>query len=173
MELLLWKAKTEEKLHYAATHDPLTSVINRRAFLESGDKQLKLAKRHKRDLSILYIDFDGFKEVNDKYGHDTGDRLLINICKRIEGVIRASDIFARVGGDEFVILLPETDYKNAKKLVERIHESLDTPFILDGKEIKMVMSIGISTFPEDSESINRLVKIADERMYKNKPFNKW
>ncbi|TYB91464.1 MAG: PAS domain S-box protein, partial [Kosmotoga sp.] len=129
MELLLWKAETEEKLQYAATHDPLTGVMNRRAFLESGDKQLKLSKRHKRDLSILYIDFDGFKEVNDKYGHDTGDRLLVNICKRIEGVVRASDIFARIGGDEFVILLPETDYKNAKKLVERLHESLDVPFV--------------------------------------------
>jgi diguanylate cyclase (GGDEF)-like protein/PAS domain S-box-containing protein len=173
MELLLWKAKTEEKLHYAATHDPLTGVMNRRAFLESGDKQLKLAKRYKRDLSILYIDFDGFKEVNDTYGHDIGDSLLVKICERIEKVIRESDIFARIGGDEFVILLPETDYKNAKKLVERLHESLDVPFVLDGNEIRMVMSIGISTFPDDSESINRLIKIADERMYKNKPFNKW
>jgi diguanylate cyclase (GGDEF)-like protein/PAS domain S-box-containing protein len=173
MELLLWKAKTEEKLHHAATHDPLTGVINRRAFVESGDNQIKLAKRYKRDLSLLYIDFDGFKEVNDTYGHDIGDRVLVKICKRIEDVIRESDVFARIGGDEFVILLPETDYKSAEKLVERLHRSLDNPFELEGNRIKMIVSIGVSTYPEDGETIGRLVKIADERMYKNKPFNKW
>lgn len=85
--------------------------MNRRAFIETGDNQVKLSKRHKRDLSILYIDFDGFKEVNDTYGHDIGDRLLVKICKRIEKIIRESDVFARIGGDEFVLMLPETDYK--------------------------------------------------------------
>ncbi|MFO7883129.1 MAG: PAS domain S-box protein [Kosmotogaceae bacterium] len=172
MELLLWKAKTEEKLHYAATHDPLTDVMNRRAFIESGNNQIKLSKRHKRNMSVLYIDFDGFKEVNDRYGHDIGDRLLVRICKRIEDVIRESDIFARIGGDEFVILLPETDYKSAEKLVERLHSSLETPFELDGNRIKMIVSVGISTYPEDGETINGLVKVADERMYQNKPFKK-
>ncbi|MFW6172651.1 MAG: PAS domain S-box protein [Elusimicrobiota bacterium] len=171
MELLLWKAKTEKKLHYAATHDPLTGVLNRRAFIENGKNHIDLSKRYKRNLSILYIDFDGFKEVNDKYGHDTGDRLLINICNRIEKVIRESDVFARIGGDEFVILLPETDYESAEKLVERLHISLDSPFVLDENKIKMVLSIGISTYPDDGESINILIRIADERMYSNKPRN--
>ncbi len=171
MELLMWKAKTEEKLHYAATHDPLTGVLNRRAFIENSKNHINLSKRHNRNLSILYIDFDGFKEVNDRYGHDIGDRLLINICKRIESIIRESDVFARIGGDEFVILLPETDYESAEKLVERLHSSLDSPFVLDENKIKMIVSIGISTYPDDGETINKLIKVADERMYSNKPRN--
>ncbi|OAA32517.1 hypothetical protein AT15_00115 [Kosmotoga arenicorallina S304] len=168
MELLLLKVQTESKLLYVSEHDILTGVLNRRAFAKRAKEIIKLSRRYHHSFSVMYLDCNGFKHVNDTYGHDVGDVLLNRICRRIENEIRESDIFARVGGDEFLILLPETTEESAKSLSERIKKSLKEKFVINGYEAKISMSIGISFFPQDSEDVETLIQLADRRMYLSK-----
>ncbi|MBO8167316.1 MAG: PAS domain S-box protein [Kosmotoga sp.] len=168
MELLLLKVKTENQLLYATEHDPLTGVLNRRAFAKMAEGIINLSKRYGHTFSVMYLDCDGFKQVNDSYGHDIGDILLNRICRRIERLIRESDIFARVGGDEFLILLPETGSESAKMLSERIKNILSKEFVINNHKVKISMSIGIASFPKDGEDIETLTQLADRRMYLSK-----
>jgi len=168
IQLVLWKQKMEEKLKHLATHDSLTGVLNRKAFMDIADRILRLSKRYNKNFAVLYIDLDNFKMVNDTYGHDIGDKVLIEFCEKIQKVIRESDLFAKFGGDEFVILLPETDKIGAMNFAERLRAAFRKPIVVANKEIKIGFSIGISVYPEDGENLEKLVNIADERMYIDK-----
>jgi diguanylate cyclase (GGDEF)-like protein len=149
--------------------DELTELLNRRGFAIAGDRLIGQAARYDRPLSILMIDSDNLKPVNDSYGHNAGDRLLTLLVKCIQLQLRDTDIIARYGGDEFVVLLPETPDLGALEVAERIRISVSNTLLeIDGRVVKMSVSIGVSTYPADGRKLDSLVANADEAMYRAK-----
>ncbi len=151
--------------------DVLTEVFNRRYFFESSKLFLSLANRHKKPLSVLIIDIDHFKVINDTYGHDSGDLALKYICTKLNISLRKCDLFARIGGEEFAVLLPETNesiaVNIANKLINTI-ESSKVP-INDFKKIDVTVSIGMHTYVDfDKDNVESIMKIADNNLYKAK-----
>ena len=161
--------RSNVKLAYFAHIDPLTGISNRRFFHSVIEKILLREKRESGKLFFLYFDLDGFKSVNDNYGHKTGDAVLIEAVNRIKKSTRESDIFARMGGDEF-LFVPMTvkEKDNAKLLSEKIINAVNSPYQIGKKVINIGCSIGISIYPDDSDSIDRLVKLSDQAMYTSK-----
>ena len=156
----------EQQLHYLATHDPLTGLPNRSLFFDRLQQALARARRTELKVAILFIDLDGFKQVNDTYGHAIGDRILEAITKRLETCFRESDTLARMGGDEFTLILENiTDLEQAISLSERVLSSLKELFLVQGHEISVSASMGLSLFPEDGEDGELLVNRADNAMY--------
>ncbi|MDO8465389.1 MAG: diguanylate cyclase [Gallionella sp.] len=156
----------EEKLAYFAHHDYLTELPNRILFLNRLEHSTLLAKRNKYKVAVFYLDLDGFKKVNDTLGHDAGDRLLKEVSGRLKEVIRASDMVARVGGDEFTfILINIGSYENASQMANKIIVALSEPFELKGQQCHVGGSIGISIYPDDAQDIEALIRQADEAMY--------
>lgn len=169
LQLVLWKQKTDERLRHLATHDSLTGALNRAAFMEIAEKVMNLSKRNGRKFALIYIDLDDFKKINDSYGHEFGDEFLSEFSRRIMNIIRESDLFARFGGDEFVLLLPETDENGAHVFIKRLREALENEFDFKGKKVRYKFSVGIAIFPDDEENdLEKLINIADERMYSDK-----
>lgn len=149
--------------------DELTKTLNRRGFAIAADRLFGQAKRHNRAMSVLVIDSDNLKQINDKHGHKFGDALLLMIVKCIEDQLRDTDILARFGGDEFVVLLPEAPPAGAQLVAERIlHAVENTLPSIDRIDIKGTVSIGIASFPDDGLSINSIVENADKAMYQAK-----
>ncbi len=160
---------SEEKILHMATHDILTGLPNRILFDDQLVLELAHAKRNKKKLAIMLIDLDHFKNINDAMGHSSGDELLQQVGKRLTKSLRKTDTVARIGGDEFLLLLPDISKMNAVyKLVSKILESLRKPFFVDGHKIYITASIGISIFPKDGDDPQTLVKRADMAMYKVK-----
>jgi len=156
----------EEKLAYFAHHDYLTELPNRILFLNRLEHATLLAKRNKYKVAVFYLDLDGFKKVNDTLGHDAGDRLLKEASVRLKEAIRASDMVARVGGDEFnFILINIGSYENASQMANKIIAALSKPFELKGQQCQVGGSIGISIYPDDAQDIEVLIRQADEAMY--------
>ena len=171
---LLNQFASHRKLALYAHVDSLTGIANRRSFHFVSEKIMLREKREKGDLYFIYFDLDGFKSVNDNYGHKTGDAVLAETARRIQRSTRESDIFARMGGDEFIFVpLSIEERKGAVLLSEKIISEITAPFIYEGREIKIGCSIGISVYPHDGESVDQLVKYADQAMYssKNKHIN--
>jgi len=149
--------------------DELTELLNRRGFAIAADRLFGQAVRYNRALSIFMIDSDNLKQINDSYGHKAGDRLLKLLVKSIKRQLRDTDIIARYGGDEFVVLLPETPAHGAFDVADRIRNSVaNTPLEIDGKAVKITVSIGVATYPGDGRTLDSLVANADEAMYKAK-----
>ncbi|WP_156173125.1 sensor domain-containing diguanylate cyclase [Kosmotoga pacifica] len=170
--VLIERLKLEEalkiqkmKLEFLSNHDTLTELPNRRFLREHSELIFALARRNARPVSILYADLDGFKEINDKLGHDVGDYVLKEVAKRFRNSLRKSDIVARLGGDEFAFLFPETDSKMAVVAAERILLSLEKPIIFNNIKLNISGSIGISCFPEHGKDLKELLKKADSAMY--------
>jgi diguanylate cyclase (GGDEF)-like protein len=155
----------ERRLARLAHSDPLTGLWNRAAFAERLDHALAQAKRHATRLSVMYIDLDGFKTVNDEHGHDVGDALLKQAARRVAQCTREYDAVARLGGDEFAVLATNLAEGSATVTAERIARALAAPFETDFGELTVTASIGISSFPENAEEAVLLVKLADEAMY--------
>lgn len=156
----------EQKLAYIAHHDFLTDLPNRILFLNSLGHSTLLAKRNHYKVAVLFLDLDGFKQINDILGHDAGDRLLQGVAKRLKEIVRASDTAARIGGDEFTFALNNIgSNENAVLMVNKIIASLSEPFDLNGRQCRVGGSIGISIYPDDSEDIEKLIMQADEAMY--------
>jgi len=150
-------------------HDALTGVANRYSFEESLKTSIKSNPRNKENASLLLLDLDKFKEVNDMHGHDVGDELLREITKRIQACLRGTELLARIGGDEFAILLKNTiNTYIVTKVVQRILDSLVTPFHIKGVEVNMSASIGISVYPDNTTTPDELFKFADIAMYRAK-----
>lgn len=150
--------------------DDLTGLYNSRHFQVLGEYEMERASRYGTDLSLVFLDLDHFKQVNDSYGHLTGSRLLKEVGHLFHGIIRKVDYAARYGGDEFVFLLPSTSKKGggsmALNLLNRLRQS---KFRSDcGQQIKVTASIGIATYPTNASSLKNLVKLADEAMYRVK-----
>jgi diguanylate cyclase (GGDEF)-like protein len=141
------------KVHHRAYHDPLTELGNRALFYELVQHQLAIAEREDKNLSILAIDLDNFKVVNDEEGHAAGDHLLESVARRIEATIRASDAAARMGGDEFSILLVDADQESAHETAQRLVTELSRPY--EGIQTRVSASIGIAVYPDDGKKIGR------------------
>ncbi|CAD5107487.1 sensor domain-containing diguanylate cyclase [Zestomonas carbonaria] len=152
-----------------AYRDPLTGLGNRKAFDEQLRAAIESARREQSPLVLMFIDLDHFKDVNDRFGHDIGDALLISIAERLRQSLRQPDRFYRLGGDEFVMLLPGTSREAAERLAQRLLFALATPVELNGIRIDFVTpSIGIALFPEHADNAEALVKAADSAMYRAK-----
>jgi diguanylate cyclase (GGDEF)-like protein/PAS domain S-box-containing protein len=157
-----------EQLLFLSKHDPLTNLPNRRMLAEQARQYIALMNRNNSSLSLLYLDLDGFKAINDKYGHDLGDIVLKKLAKRFTNFLRESDVVARLGGDEFLFLLPDTDIHKAENVIERLKKLIEEPFDIEGKQYNISGSIGVSTFPVDGKSFSELLSCADRRTYKKK-----
>ncbi|MEA5600767.1 CHASE2 domain-containing protein [Nostoc sp. UHCC 0252] len=163
----------EDHLRYLAYHDPLTGLSNRKFFAEQLYESLHWAQHNNLLLGLLFIDLDGFKQVNDTLGHETGDRLLMTIAGRLSNSLRASDTVSRLGGDEFTIILRAIpNVKIAAKIAEKILSSITKPIVLDGYAIRISASIGISVYPYNSQDSETLMKQADAAMYRAKRLGK-
>lgn len=146
-------------------HDPLTGLPNRRLLDERFELVVAQARRAGRPFSLVYVDLDEFKPVNDEYGHRVGDEVLAHIAGRLAERVRTADTMARVGGDEFVALLPETDALGARALAEDLEATAAEPVEWSGHRVTVGASTGIATFPADGDDFDDLVRIADDRMY--------
>ncbi len=159
----------EQKLIEMATHDSLTQLPNRRHFYEKLQEVLARSKRQEKYLAVLFIDLDGFKEVNDRLGHDAGDELLKLVAEQLILSVREVDIVSRLGGDEFTVILESVvNDEDIIHVTERIIENVDTPFDIGGEEARVTASVGVSVYPRDGENMEELVKKADDAMYISK-----
>src|SRR5438105_13133796 len=160
-----------KKIELNAVTDPLTGLYNRRLFGESFEKELNRARRYTQPLSLVILDLHRFKEVNDKHGHPRGDEVLRVTAATLKKALRTSDSAFRIGGDEFALLLPQTDSQQALALsrrVESVFEEMLGPLEL---EVPVSMDHGIAIFPQDSDQADQLIRIADERLYRQKHDN--
>jgi diguanylate cyclase (GGDEF)-like protein/PAS domain S-box-containing protein len=163
----------EDHLRYLAYHDPLTGLSNRKFFAEQLYESLHWAQHNNLLLGLLFIDLDGFKQVNDTLGHETGDRLLMTIASRLSNSLRASDTVSRLGGDEFTIILRAIpNVQIAATVAEKILSSVTKPIVVDGYAIRISASIGISVYPYNSQDSETLMKQADTAMYRAKQLGK-
>lgn len=161
--------QAEEQLVYMATHDALTGLPNRVLFNDRLTQELAHAQRNKQKLAVMLLDLDYFKDVNDKLGHSVGDKLLQLVGRRLAGLLRKSDVVARMGGDEFLLLLPEiARVENVVKVANKILEVIRKPFVFNSHELDITTSIGIAVFPNDGEDPSTLVKNVDMAMYRAK-----
>lgn len=173
MRYAIERKRAEAHLHFMATHDPLTHLPNRSLFLDRLNHAITLSKRNNLCLAVLFLDLDGFKTVNDTYGHETGDRVLQAIGERFRKHLRACDTVARLSGDEFAFILENIgNGSNAAVVAEKILKNLAHPFILEGQSIHITTSIGISLYPQDGKDAQELLRRADAAMYKAKQCGK-
>jgi diguanylate cyclase (GGDEF)-like protein len=162
-------ARLHTELHELAIRDSLTGIINRRHFFELAEKSFKHARRYKRPLSALIFDLDHYKEVNDHYGHLIGDQVLHDLAQRCLSSLRQHDIFGRYGGEEFAVLLPETDLPGTLALGERLRESIaSTPFETDYGDVTVTISVGVSRMKRTTTSLMQLLSDADKAQYRAK-----
>jgi diguanylate cyclase (GGDEF)-like protein/PAS domain S-box-containing protein len=160
------RKQMEEAIRHQAHHDALTNLPNRRLLMEILTVELAHARRGQTRLAVLFLDLDRFKYINDTLGHDAGDNLLREVVDRLQHSVRASDTISRTGGDEFNILLTEIPHADDIIIIaQKVVRSFDKPFVLNGHEVNMSTSIGISIYPEDGESIEALFRNADIAMY--------
>jgi len=163
------REEMQKKIEHLAYHDHLTGLANRWLFTDQLDHALSLSGRMAKMLAIMFLDLDGFKMINDSLGHALGDQLLKEVSKRLVNTIRKSDVVARIGGDEFVIMIENEENIEAIKLVaEKVLNSFNEPYKLNGQECFVTTSIGVAVYPTDGENAETLLKNADIAMYKAK-----
>lgn len=163
---LIDRAEQQELL---ATTDVLTGLYNRRQFLRLAEAEWDRFLRYQHHFSLLYFDIDNFKAINDRLGHDAGDRAIIRVTEVCNREKRASDIVARMGGDEFVVLLPETDQGAARLFAERLRNAVSSlPLDVDGISIDLTVSIGVAHAESSLAGVKELLKRADARLYRAK-----
>lgn len=155
----------KDEITRLATHDELTDLYNRRYLIGQILELLSLARRNNWWMSLLYMDLNHFKPINDTYGHSAGDAVLRDIARRLQPLTRQEDILARWGGDEFVFLLPATDAKGALQVAERVAKVFEHPFRFLGTSAQVGVSIGVASMPAKEAELSELVLRADEAMY--------
>ncbi len=160
--------ESQQRVEFLATHDDLTGLPNRTLFNDRLNLALARASRAKERLTVLFLDLDNFKVINDMLGHDVGDKLLKQTANRLLECVRTEDTVARLGGDEFVLLMEASERHEAVMSAERIIKALSSSFNLDGRECYVSASIGISMFPDDAQDPNGLMRNADAAMYRAK-----
>lgn len=162
--------KEQEKLtnllRKLASTDPLTGLWNRRHLLTIGFQEFNRACRYKRSLSVLIVDMDNFKQINDEYGHTMGDEILKGVAKSIVGSLREADYCGRFGGEEFVTLLPETDSAGAMRVAERLRQGVEQITIGIGEEqVQMTVTVGVASYQLDDSSIEVIIQRANKALY--------
>lgn len=161
--------KAEQKLRRLASYDPLTQLPNRNLLLDRVKHAISHAKRNQSKMALFFIDLNRFKQVNDSFGHAVGDQLLIEVAKRLQGVLRSSDTVARQSGDEFIVLLESIeDYDQAKGVAEKIVHVLSQPVTAKEQQINCSCSLGIALYPKDAVVADSLIRNADLAMYHGK-----
>jgi len=170
--------ENEEKLRYLALHDPLTGLPNRKYLFEQLSQLIIQANRHNRKLAIIFLDIDNFKDINDSYGHEIGDKVLSAVAETIKYHLRPGDIIGRIGGDEFIIILDDiAKIEDINIIANKLNKAIENiPNYIKSKLgidiCKITFSMGISVFPDDSTDINELIKFADTALYKAKELGK-
>ncbi len=163
------RKRLEQEFTSIATHDGLTGLPNRILLYDRFKMAAAHAERENKKMAIMMLDLDRFKRINDKLGHDFGDRLLVAVAGRLTDALRKSDTVVRMGGDEFVLQLTEIDDKgHAVTVAQKIIEDFNRPFLLQGQKINVTVSIGLVIYPDDGTNIDSLIKIADKLMYRAK-----
>ncbi len=161
--------KSQSQLEHLAHHDSLTNLPNRLLFEDRLQHAISQSKRQGRQLAVLFLDLDHFKNINDTLGHPVGDELLKEVAARLQGVLRDGDTAARLGGDEFTVLVESIeDPSQAAVVAAKIQEDFKTPYKIAGRELHVTTSIGISIYPEDGQTVADLTKNADAAMYQAK-----
>jgi diguanylate cyclase (GGDEF)-like protein/PAS domain S-box-containing protein len=163
------QVEAEERYRHLAYHDTLTRLPNRRLLTDRLDQAIRLAAREGRRIALLLLDLDGFKQINDRHGHAVGDRVLAAVAGRLRETVREADTVARMGGDEFVVLLHEVgDIGDATQVAEKIHACIREPIVDGERRLTVGTSIGISLFPDHGETPDALLHRADHAMYRGK-----
>ncbi len=159
-----------EQVKEKAQRDELTGLLNRHYFFELAEKELYRSTRYGHSLSVIMLDIDYFKEVNDRYGHLSGDEVLRTLAKRMQERLRKTDIIGRFGGEEFIVILPETSLNDAINVAEDLRRSVEEePFKLkSGEKLSVTISVGITTYQETMKSIDELIEVADQALYEAK-----
>ena len=158
----------EEEIERLAYFDMLTGTPNRYLLKDRVDQAIRAAARSGDELALVFLDLDRFKEINDAFGHDTGDRLLVHFARRLQGYLREEDTICRLGGDEFVLLLKGIDRQNAGRRLEQVLAAATEPFVVQGRSHQVSASIGVAMYPADGENFEDLLKNADTAMYQAK-----
>ena len=164
------RKRAEEDIRRLAFHDPLTGVTNRRLLYERLKMALAQARRSGQPLAVMSLDINGLKLVNDTFGHLAGDHLLCVVARTLTKAVREADTVARIGGDEFLLLLPNADQADAQRIARRIRKALEATVKFDGHRFHTTISIGISVHPDNGNTEEALLRAADAAMYRAK---KW
>ncbi|MBK1990040.1 diguanylate cyclase [Sphaerospermopsis aphanizomenoides BCCUSP55] len=167
--LLQEQVELVKKLEKLANTDPLTEVWNRRYLITVAEQEIKRSQRYNLPFSVLLIDIDYFKKINDNYGHSIGDEIIIFMTKTVIAHLRTVDCFGRFGGEEFVALLPETDIQKAIIVAERIRVNIENQYIdVENKKVSITVSIGVSSYNLGDETIDTIIQRADQALYQAK-----
>jgi len=170
---ITYRKQSEEKLYQLAHFDPLTQLSNRHAFMDRLAESLEKAKRYESRCAIFYMDLDGFKTINDTYGHNAGDEVLIQTSNRLQKIIRKSDMVARMGGDEFTVIIENySDTRSLSQLAHKMINAVSEDIRLQDSSVKVTTSIGISIYPDDALDMESVLKHADNAMYRAKELGK-
>ncbi|MGA9665205.1 MAG: sensor domain-containing diguanylate cyclase [Gallionella sp.] len=160
------RSTAEQRLAQLAYFDAITNLPNRTLFYDRLDQAVVRARRYKQKFAVLFVDLDGFKKINDQFGHHAGDCLLGRVAERLSESARDMDTVARVGGDEFAFILDNIEHaSNATLVASKVSESISKPFAVGGNTCLIGCSIGISIFPDDTGNPDILLKVADDAMY--------
>jgi len=160
------RQRLEDELRRQAITDPLTGIYNRRLLFREGEDIFSQAMRYKRALGLMLFDIDHFKRINDTYGHAAGDEVIKSVVGAVAGTLREPDLFYRYGGEEFAVLLPETDMAGASKTAERIRHAVETLTVkIGGSSARVTISIGVTVLKEDDSKFDQLILRADDALY--------
>lgn len=162
------RRQAEAAIRQLAHHDPLTGLPNRTVLDDRLRAAISRARRQRGQFAVLFLDIDRFKRVNDTLGHNAGDQLLIQFAQRLRAILREEDTLSRLGGDEFILVLPDTDAAGAASVADKIIAAMSTPFMIDAQELTCTTSIGVALYPDDGESFETLSMHADTAMYRAK-----
>jgi len=161
--------ESRKSLDHLARHDTLTSLPNRRLFYDRLEHAITASRRSGKKIAVLFVDLDGFKEINDTFGHTVGDRVLINVANLLKSAVRESDTVARLGGDEYIILLDMIeDTRHVKTVVQKLHDLFQIAMQIDGHDLKVLASIGVAIYPRDGKDADELMQFSDQAMYNSK-----
>jgi diguanylate cyclase (GGDEF)-like protein len=158
----------KDKFEYMALHDSMTDLPNRKMFMDALNPSMARARRHNKQMGLMMIDLNGFKAINDTYGHDAGDAILCHVAKQLANNVRENDIPARLGGDEFAIILEDISIEDIPCLSKKILAAIAVPIQYQGTNLQLTGSIGVSLYPSQSNTAADLIKLADDHMYKAK-----
>src|SRR5262245_37172613 len=159
------RRRAEQRIAYLAYHDPLTDLPNRSLLHDRLDQAARVANREGTPLALLLLDLDGFKTINDTFGHHAGDRVLQQVAARVRSTLREADTVARLGGDEFAVVLPFTDVDGAVLAAMKVRQEIERPLIVDDRPLTVRASVGVACFPDHAATAQALLQKSDVAMY--------